>query len=169
MLDTPQESTGPLSQKQPSRGGIMRLVTRIVAKSRAIRLARQLRDIETAMNALPLGARRQLALLAMKEFANASRCEFPHLYGSPPEQKYLPWGGGTDIGHERTRSDNPQMRMRGIALWLAVAFHETRDAPTSDLQMLHRNLLRVMRQLKESAASEPADPVASWATRHAAA
>ncbi|MDE1958070.1 MAG: hypothetical protein KGI40_03175 [Xanthomonadaceae bacterium] len=147
----------------------MRLVTRIVAKSRAIRLARQLRDIETAMQALPLGARRQLALLAMKEFANASRCEFPHLYGSPPEMKYLPWGGGTDIGHERARSDNPQMRMRGIALWLAVAFHETRDAPTRDLQLLHRNLLRVMRQLKENAASAADDPVAPWATTRTAA
>lgn len=147
----------------------MRLVTRIVAKSRAIRLARQLRDIEAAVNALPVGARRQLALLAMKEFANASRCEFPHLYGSPPEQKYLPWGGGTDIGHERARSDNPQVRMRGIALWLAVAFHETREASTTDLQMLHRGLLRVMRQLKETAASAPADPAAPWATRHEAA
>ena len=147
----------------------MRLVTRIVAKSRAIRLARQLRDIEAAVHALPVGARRQLALLAMKEFANASRCEFPHLYGSPPEQKYLPWGSGTGIGHERARSDNPQVRMRGIALWLAVAFHETREASTADLQMLHRGLLRVMRQLKESAASEPADPIASWTSRHAAA
>lgn len=147
----------------------MRLVTRIVAKSRAIRLARQLRDIEAAINALPVGARRQLALLAMKEFANASRCEFPHLYGSPPELKYLPWGGGTDIGHERARSDNPQVRMRGIALWLAVAFHETREAPIADLQTLHRSLLRVMRQLKETAASAQADPVAQWAASHEAA
>ena len=147
----------------------MRLVTRIVAKSRAIRLARQLRDIEAAVNALPVGARRQLALLAMKEFANAARCEFPHLYGSPPEQKYLPWGGGTDIGHERARSDNPQVRMRGIALWLAVAFHETREAPIADLQALHRSLLRVMRQLKETAASAQADPVAQWAASHEAA
>ena len=147
----------------------MRLVTRIVAKSRAIRLARQLRDVETAIQALPPGARRQLALLAMKEFANASRCEFPHLYGSPPDLKYLPWGGGSDIGHERARSDNPQMRMRGIALWLAVAFHETRDAPTRDLQLLHRNLLRVMRQLKENAADAADAPVTAWATRIEAA
>ena len=147
----------------------MRLVTRIVAKSRAIRLARQLRDVETAIQALPPGARRQLALLAMKEFANASRCEFPHLYGSPPDLKYLPWGGGSDIGHERARSDNPQMRMRGIALWLAVAFHETRDAPTRDLQLLHRNLLRVMRQLKENAAGAADAPVTAWATRIEAA
>ena len=147
----------------------MRLVTRIVAKSRAIRLARQLRDVETAIQALPPGARRQLALLAMKEFANASRCEFPHLYGSPPDLKYLPWGGGSDIGHERARSDNPQMRMRGIALWLAVAVHETRDAPTRDLQLLHRNLLRVMRQLKENAADAADAPVTAWATRIEAA
>ena len=147
----------------------MRLVNRIVAKSRAIRLARQLRDIEAAVHALPVGARRQLDLLAMKEFANAARCEFPHRYGSPPEQKYLPWAGGTDIGHERARSDNPQVRMRGIALWLAVAFHETREAPTADLQMLHRGLLRVMRQLKETAASAPADPIAQWTASHEAA
>ena len=133
----------------------MRLVTRIVAKSRAIRLARQLRDIEAAVNALPVGARRQLALLAMKEFANASRCEFPHLYGSPPEQKYLPWGSGTGIGHERARSDNPQVRMRGIALWMAVVYHETKDAEHGAMASLHRQVLRLLRVIKDAAGAKP--------------
>lgn len=133
----------------------MRLVTRIVAKSRAIRLARQLRDIEAAVNALPVGARRQLALLAMKEFANASRCEFPHRYGSSPEQKYLPWSGGTDIGHERARSDNPQVRMRGIALWMAVVYHETKDAEHGAMASLHRQVLRLLRLIKDAAGAKP--------------
>jgi hypothetical protein len=35
-------------------------------------------------------------------------------------------------------------------LWLAVAYHETRDSEHAALQALHRQLLRVVRELKES-------------------
>lgn len=128
----------------------MRIVTRIVVMSRATRLNREFREIERASHALPHGLRQKLALLTMRELAQAGRCEFPHLYGTPPEQRYTMWGSGTDIGLTRARSDNPQVRLRGIALWLAVAFHETRDAEYPQIASVHRQVLGVLRRLKES-------------------
>jgi hypothetical protein len=128
----------------------MHIVNRLIALTRSVRLGREFRDIERATDALPAAARQQLALLTMKEMAQAARCEFPHLYGTPPEQRYLPWGSGTATGIARARSDNPQVRVRGIALWLAVAFHETRDAPLAALQEQHRQLLGLLRQLKKN-------------------
>jgi hypothetical protein len=130
----------------------MRIVTRLIALSRSIQLNRQFREIERAIADLPLTGRRQLAAIAMREFATAAKCEFPHLYGTPEnEQRYQPWGSGTDLGYARVKSDNPQVKLRGIALWLTVAYHETKESKYGEIQNLHRNLMRTLRILKESA------------------
>lgn len=128
----------------------MRIVTRIIAMSRAVRLGREFHEIERVVKSLPPSAHQKLALLTLRELAQAGRCEFPHLYGTPPEQRYAVWGSGTNTGLTRARSDNPQVRMRGIALWLAVAFHETRDSQHPQLAALHRQVLGMLRRLKES-------------------
>jgi hypothetical protein len=130
----------------------MRIVTRLIALSRSIQLNRQFREIEKSIAELPLAGRRQLASLAMKEFAMAAKCEFPHLYGtSDSEPRYQPWGSGTELGISRVKSDNPQVKLRGIALWLTVAYHETKDSKYGEIQELHRHLMRTLRILKESA------------------
>jgi hypothetical protein len=128
----------------------MQLVTRLIALSRAMQLRRQFRAIEKALADLPTNARRQLAAISLREFANASKSEFPHLYGTPPEMKYRAWGSGTDIGLERMRSDSLQVRLRGVALWLTVAYHETKDSPFGEQQELHRQVMRALRALKDS-------------------
>jgi hypothetical protein len=128
----------------------MQLVTRLIALSRGVQLRRQFRGIEKALAELAPSARRQLAAIALREFQNASKSEFPHLYGTPPEQKYQPWGSGTDIGLERMRSDNVQVRLRGVALWLTVAYHETKDSPFAEQQEVHRQVQRAIRALKDS-------------------
>ena len=130
----------------------MHLVTRIVALSRAARLRRQLREIEQRMRGLPAPSCSLLAELITKECTAAGRSEVPHLYGSPPDLKPGSWGTGTDLGYERARSDNAQVRLRGVALWIAVAYHETREASFPEFQGLHREVLRLMRQVKENAA-----------------
>ena len=130
----------------------MHLVTRIVALSRAARLRRQLREIEQRMRGLPAPSCSLLAELITKECTAAGRSEAPHLYGSPPDLKPGSWGTGTDLGYERARSDNAQVRLRGVALWIAVAYHETREASFPEFQGLHREVLRLMRQVKENAA-----------------
>ncbi len=72
----------------------MQLVTRLIALSRAVQLRRQFRGIEKALVDLQPNARRQLAAIAMREFQNASKSEFPHLYATPPDVKYHAWGSG---------------------------------------------------------------------------
>ncbi|ANB17691.1 hypothetical protein [Dokdonella koreensis] len=128
----------------------MRLVIRIIALSRATQLRRQFREVDKAIEELTPNARKQLAALTMREFSAASKSEFPHLYATPAEDKYRPWGAGTEIGLERMRSENPQVRMRGIALWLTVAYHETKDSPFERQQEMHRLVLRALRALKET-------------------
>lgn len=128
----------------------MRIVSQIIAMSRARQLGRQFREIERNIRNLPRRSRSQLGMLALREIGQASRSEFPHLYGTSPEQRYLPWGEGTDVGFARARSDNPEIAMRGIALWLAVAYHETKDTSHLKLQLQHRHLMKLLHELKEA-------------------
>ncbi|HET7664339.1 MAG TPA: hypothetical protein VFK31_11965, partial [Rhodanobacteraceae bacterium] len=135
--------------------------------SRATRLGREFREIEGIIQALSHDARQKLALFTLRELAQAGRCEFPHLYGTPAEKRYAVWGSGADTGLTRARSDNPQVRLRGIALWLAVVFHETRDSEHAQIAAIHRQILRVLRQLKQSVPESTAN---TWAdTAEAAA
>lgn len=128
----------------------MHLVTRLIALSRAVQLRRQFREINKALEQLAPSARRQLALIALREFASAAKSEFPHLYATPPDEKYRAWGSGTDIGFERLRSENLQVRLRGLALWLTVVYHETKDSPFADQQKLHLQVMRLLRTLKDA-------------------
>jgi hypothetical protein len=133
----------------------------MLALSRAARMRRQFRDIEQRALALPPPASTLLAELIGKECSAAGRLDTPHLYGSPPDLKPGALGTGMDLGHDRARSENAQVRLRGIALWIAVAYHETSDASFPEFAELHRDVLRVMRQVKENAAA-PADRAAAW-------
>ena len=144
----------------------MQFVTRVIALSRAVQLRRQLREVNKALESLSPPMRRQLAGIAIREFNAAAACEFPHLYGTPPEEKYRAGGAGTDIGIERLQSENLQVRLRGIALWLTVVYHETKDSPYSEQQDLHRQAMRAMRSLKESV---PADQIKQWMNQEDAA
>lgn len=146
----------------------MQIVTRLIAMNRARQLQRQWRQIERSITSLPARARARLGVMALREIGQASRCEFPHLYGTAPEHRYMPWGQGTEIGFNRAQSDNSEVAMRGIALWLAVAYHETKDSPYTSLQPQHRQLLRVLRELRDIG-SDRADATAQWMRSGAAA
>ena len=129
---------------------MQQLIWRLVATKRAYQLQREFKEIDKLMTELSNVGRQQLASIAVKEFAVAAKSEFPHLYGTPPDERYAPWGSGTSIGLSRARSDNPQVRVRGIALWLTVAYHETRGTTLPALDGVHRSLLRSLRWLRES-------------------
>ena len=144
----------------------MRIVTRLIAINRGRQLGRQLREIERQIHALPKRSRARLGTMALREIGQASRSDFPHLYGTPPGERYLPWGQGTDIGLARARSDNAEVAMRGIAMWLAVAYHETKNTPHPNIQPHHRDLMRLLRGLKED---HQADPMQAWMQAPAAA
>lgn len=127
----------------------MQLLTPFFVMMRARQLGRQFRDIERSIRTLPKRHRERLSTLALREIGQASRSDFPHLYGTAPEARYLPWGQGTDAGYERAGSTNTEVALRGIALWLAVAYHETKNSPHASLQPQHRQLMQLLRELKE--------------------
>ncbi|MCB1601324.1 MAG: hypothetical protein R3F18_12695 [Lysobacterales bacterium] len=129
----------------------MKFVFRTLALARYLTLRNQLKDLEKAITGLSLDQKRALAALTQKEFANAAAASVPHLYSSENPERYSPWGNGTAIALDRIKSDNLPLKLRGIALWLAVAYHETKDVPYSEMQDMHRAVMRTMRLLKESA------------------
>ncbi|HOV58637.1 MAG TPA: hypothetical protein PLN91_12230 [Rhodanobacteraceae bacterium] len=132
----------------------MQFVWRVIAIARGFRLAREFKEIESLIGSLNRQNQQQLAQLTLKEFAAAAKCEFPHLYGTPPEARFRPWGSGAEIGLERARSDNPQVRLRGIALWLAAVYYESRGSDVAAIDEVHRSVLRSLRQVKEWAPPE---------------
>lgn len=127
----------------------IQVVNRILAMTRIMKLSRQLREIEHAIYALPKPLERQVASIVTRELDLAGRCDPPYMYGTPPEHEDTAWGTGSDIGITRVRSDNPQVRMRGIGLWLAVTYFETCNSSAAGATELHRQIMRVVRQLKE--------------------
>jgi len=139
----------------------VQIVNRLFAMNRGLRLRRQLAEIERLMQALPHRVHAELALLTRRELDQAGESDFPHLYGTPPDQRYSPFGTGNEIGLGRARSGSPQIAIRGIALWLAVVYHETKDSPHANMQELHRQTLRVLRLMKEMCAGKR-DAIDSW-------
>jgi hypothetical protein len=145
----------------------MQLLTPFFVMMRARQLGRQFRDIERSIRALPKRNRERLSTLTLREIGQASRSDFPHLYGTAPEVRYLPWGQGTDAGYERACSNNAEVALRGIALWLAVAYHETKNSTYASLQPQHRQVMQLLRELKEVHSN--GHSVESWMNDTAAA
>lgn len=146
----------------------MRLLISLIALRRSRHLGRQLHEIERRVHTLSRHQLARLGTLTLREIGQATKCDFPHLYGTPPEYRYIPWGQGTEIGYTRARSDNAEVCIRGVALWLAVAYHETKDAPQTTLQALYRHLMRLLRELKESGGNK-SSATESWLNETAAA
>ncbi|MEO5813496.1 MAG: hypothetical protein ABIU96_00575 [Rhodanobacter sp.] len=127
----------------------MKLLVPVIAMVRVHQLGRQFTTIERSVRALSKRNRMQLSTLTLREIGQAAQSDFPHLYGTAPEARYLPWGSGTCVGYARAQSANIEVSLRGIALWLAVAYHETKNSSHAPVQAQHRKLLHVLRELKE--------------------
>lgn len=139
----------------------MKFVFRTLALTRYLTLRRQLKDLERAIAGLSLDQKRALYSMTQKEFGNAAAAAVPHLYSSENLDRYSPWGNGTAIALDRIRSDNLPLKLRGIALWLAVTYHETKDVPYGEMQDLNKQVLRTLRMVKESAGTTQV-PEDSW-------
>jgi hypothetical protein len=144
----------------------MQLLTPFFVMMRARQLGRQFRDIERSIRGLSKRSRERLSTLTLREIGQASRSDFPHLYGTPPEARFQPWGQGTEVGYERACSGNTEVALRGIALWLAVAYHETKNSQHASLQPQYRQLMQILRELKEVHGATPEE---SWIHDTAAA
>lgn len=126
----------------------MKLLIRALVFCRYIVLNRQAREIKRSIQSLPVTAQRAVGQLAMTEIETASRTPVPHLYGSSSTDIYQPWGDGASLAFSRARSRVPQLKLRGTALWLAIAFQETRESPHASMQALHRDILGMLGLLK---------------------
>jgi len=130
----------------------MKLIIRTLAMGRCFALKRQLKEIERTLADLTSLQRRELLGLVMRELNNAALASVPHLYGSENVDRYAPWGNGTDIALKRISDENVQMKLRGLSLWLAVVYHETRGLG-GDFDSVEKSVMRLLRELKDSAAT----------------
>ena len=136
----------------------MKVVIRLLALARFLMLSRQAREIRRIVQELPVSAQRAVGQLAMAEIQNAARLPAPHFYGSEIEDRYQPWGDATQVAFSKAQSRTPQLKLRGIALWLAVAYHETRDSVHPQLQGVHRDVLGLLGLLKGTSGPQPVRP-----------
>jgi hypothetical protein len=126
----------------------MKVVIRLLALARWLMLSRQAREMRRIVQELPMSAQRAVGQLVMAEIQNAARVPQPHLYGSEVEDRYQPWGDASQQAYARAQSKTPQLKLRGIALWMAVVYHETRESPHPLLQSVHREVLGMLGVLK---------------------
>lgn len=133
-----------ISQLQQSGDNYLRrLVTRVTSISRAGRLKRQFGEIEQRSLELPRSYRTQLTQLIARE-CGLQLADEETRADSAEELNTV------DACIDRVRSENVQLRMRGIASWIGIVYLETRGAADAENEALHRLVLRVIRLLKES-------------------
>lgn len=133
-----------ISQLQRSGDNYLRrLVTRVSTMSRVVRLKRQFGEIEQRSLELPRSYRSQLSQLIARE------CGL-QLVGDEARVDASDELNSIDACIDRVRSENVQLRMRGIASWIGIVYLETRGAVDAENESLHRLVLRVIRLLKES-------------------
>ena len=141
----------------------MKVVIRLLALARWLMLNRQARELRRLVQELPISAQRAVGQLAMAEIQAAARMPQPHLYGSEAGDRYQPWGDATQQAFLKSQARNPQVKLRGMALWIAVVYHETRESPHPQLQAMHREVLGLLGVLKGTYSGNATRPVAARA------
>ncbi len=141
----------------------MKLLTRLLVFCRYTVLNRQLREIKRSVLDLPVTAQRAVGHLVMSEIEAAAKTPVPHLYGSSSTDVHQPWGDGATLAFTRARARVPQLRLRGLALWLAIVYQETHQSPHASMQSLHREVLGLMGLLKGTYGRQTADTASAIA------
>lgn len=122
-------------------------------------LARQAVAVRQAVQAMSAEQRKQTTDLTLAEIQAASRLPMPHLHGDSDATPYRPWTPVAATAAARARDRSIQLRQRSVALWLAVVYHETRGNRHEGLAAVHREVLGILRELKDhkpAAATEQA-------------
>jgi hypothetical protein len=127
----------------------MRILITMLAYTRLMLLKRHWREVATALATLPESSRMLLAALVFGEAQRAAKHPLPQFYASSRLDAYRPWGDAAEAAFEKVRSDNAQIRMKALATWLAVVYHETRDANQPGLRTLHEEVGAHFTQLRD--------------------
>jgi hypothetical protein len=144
----------------------VKFLFRTLLLTRYLVLKRQLKEVDEAVRELNAEQRRELVLLIERELGCAAASPAPHLYGAQRIHASAAWGDGNEIAIERVRASNVLLKLRGLAAWLAIAYHETRTHQSREMQDLHRQVMRSIRLLREGlrpqAASESTLLASAW-------
>lgn len=110
--------------------------------SRKVMLSWQARVVEKAIRELPDAKRREAAALTLAELDSVAPSTGSG--GSPAPRG----GNAAQLAFERVRSKLQPIRVRGLATWIAVVYHETRDSADEGFQGVHRDVLGLIAELK---------------------
>lgn len=127
-----------------------------LAMYRQLMLQRQAAAVLKAVRALDATQRKTTADQTLAEIQAASVLPHPHWHGASESMLYRPWSPVASVTAGRVRDRSIQLRQRSVALWLAVVYHETRQTPHAGLQAVHRQVLGILRELRESSQVAPA-------------
>jgi hypothetical protein len=134
----------------------MEMLIRLLTQWRTLMLGRQAQRVREAVRAMTPDQRRQAADFTLAEIRSAAAEPLPHLYGDTGTSLYRPWSPVASTMAHRVQDRSIHLRLRAVGTWLAVVYHETRHAPDGGLQILHRDVLGILRELKETkGASRP--------------
>lgn len=128
----------------------MDMLVSLLARWRQVSLGRQAARVRRAVEALDPTQRKLTADQALAEIQAAAVLPMPHLHGDDAPLLYRPWSPVAENACRRATDRSFALRQRGIALWLAVAYHETREAPQPGLQAVHREVLGILRLLRDA-------------------
>ena len=135
----------------------MDLLISLLTQWRRRMLARQAGAVRQAVQGMSPEQRKQAADMTLAEIQAAAVLPQPHLHGDNQSSLYRPWSpvAGTAAGRVTDRSI--QLRQRSVAMWLAVVYHETRHASDEGLVAVHRDVLGILRELKDHKVAERAE------------
>ncbi|HPF73056.1 MAG: hypothetical protein H7A20_03215 [Rhodanobacteraceae bacterium] len=119
----------------------MRFITRFYEMTRPLALTRQAREVAKLIDSMNRKEQLELALLAQQEIDRGPQ---PSNTSDPDR----PWGDAAEQALGRARSTVPQLRNRGLAVWLATVFHETQGSQQGSMNGVHREVLGFLGRLK---------------------
>jgi hypothetical protein len=111
-------------------------INRVRIFARYVVLRRQLAQIARTIDGLNLADRRALIAHTQRELEIS--------------QRQSREASTTNAAFIRARAENPRVRLVGMGQWLTSAFRETEQSSFGEMQELHRQVMRMMRILRES-------------------
>ena len=131
----------------------MDMLVSLLTQYRRLMLARQAAVVRAAVLAMTAEQRRIAADQTLNDIRVAAEMALPHLYGDNEPTPYRPWTPVAETMAKRANDRATQLRLRSVAMWLAVVYHETREARGESMQAVHREVLGILRELRASGAA----------------
>ena len=144
----------------------MDLLISLLTQWRRRMLMKQAGAVRQAVLGLNAEQRKQAADMTLAEIQAAAVLPLPHLHGDNEASMYRPWSPVAATAASRVTDRSIQLRQRSIAMWLAVVYHETRQARDEGLVAVHREVLGILRELKDNKVAAPAEQ--AWFKKAAA-